>query len=117
MPDRIYLVWPDVDQARPAGESGPMAMTSRLLTEIGLAAAELDPLPPWPSEAAEWVSMVKSRSDVEQVFQRGLAQVSQSFGLIETEIAALCRQWYDVAKRDKIDWTGLVILTTRMDLA
>ena len=116
-PCLTVFIGPYTDQARPAGESGPMAMTSRLLTEIGLAAAELDPLPPWPSEAAEWVSMVKSRSDVEQVFQRGLAQASQSLGLIETEIAALCRQWYDVAKRDKIDWTGLVILTTRMDLA
>jgi hypothetical protein len=94
-----------------------MAMTAKLLGEISLAATELDPLPPWPSEAAQWVSMVKPRSAVEEVFQNALAQASQSLGSIETQIAAICLQWSDVTKRNKIDWTGLVILTTRIDLA
>lgn len=102
------------------GDIGPAAMTESLLEGVNIDARDLRPLLPWPSESAEWLSMGAGRHEVEAYFMgRQITALPNRPSRLTAGIAALAHRWAQRFPRvgDRPDWNGLLMLSTRVDLA
>lgn len=100
-------------------EVGPAALTMALLKGIGIQPYEMLPLLPWPSEAAEWMSLLKHRFDVDQLLVQMLTALKRHPSDIAVETAHLASEWITKkpSSNKRRDWNGLLLLTTRVDQA
>jgi hypothetical protein len=98
---------------RAGGVVGPMELTETLLERLGIGRGALEPLPPWPSEAAQWARIC---GDVRATIQAKLRPNSLKPEILETSIADLAHVWSENKPRGRFGYNGLTLLTTRIDL-
>lgn len=98
---------------------GPAAVTRALLKEAGLDFANDLALPPWPSEAAEWLGFRDQMDQARTALRRAVAPLGLNPPPLANSIGYLASRWIKrrgERKKEK-DWQGLLLLTTRIDLA
>jgi len=103
------------------GSVGPAAMSERLLGQLHIPIRELNPLIPWPSEAAEWIKVASMRGRVLHVLlsDAALTRVGKFPSRVAAQIASLASRWSASPRRGRTSghgWNGLLLLTTRIDL-
>ena len=103
-----------------AVEIGPAAMTEQLLYPLKIPADKLGPMLPWPSEAAEWLHVADSRAPVLEFFTGGaITRLGFNPADLPVRLGDLAARWCERRSRPagRKDWSGLLLLTTRVDLA
>lgn len=99
---------------------GPAAMTSHLLALINMNVQHLQPMIPWPSESGEWATLAVGKDKVEKVWTRYLAGLGRHPPDLANSIGYLANRWvsrFGNRSENEKDWHGLLLLTTRVDLA
>jgi hypothetical protein len=117
-PRLTVFIGPYSLESRERNPRGPAAVSRHLLNEIGIDPATLMPILPWPSEAAQWAMFRQSRPKVQSLMR----QLFQSLGTNPPElarsVAELARRWEERYRdRPAQGWHGLLLITTRTDLA
>lgn len=100
--------------------NGPAALTQDLLAHMGLPVAADSSIVPWPSEAAEWLRFTDSIHDAHELLRKRLKPLGLKPPELALNIGYLAERWiqrYGERKPQEKDWQGLLLLTTRVDLA
>jgi hypothetical protein len=93
-----------------------MELTETLLQSLRIDRKTLEPLPPWPSEAAQWAQLGSDAQETTRRVQAKLARNSLKPQTLEWSIAELARMWFNNKPRGRFAYNGLILLTTRIDL-
>lgn len=120
-PPRLsVLVGPYNIEGGTDGKSGPTAVANSFLRDIE-ERLDIDRSPlTWPSEAAEWITLVHSRQRLHQLLRKQHQNSGVEPSRLADSVAYLGKRWIDrfgERAANENDWHGLLILTTRIDLA
>jgi len=117
-PRLTVFIGPYSLESRNRRPRGPAAVSRKLLNEIGIDSEALMPILPWPSEAAQWAMFRKTRPNVQALMRDWFAPLGTDPPDLARSVAELARRWEERYRERPVQgWHGLLLITTRTDLA